>query len=358
MGTARQLIINPGSITTKLSVWDGLEELYGQTITHERQQLEHYTTVALQEPFRLACVERFLEQHGADIHSFDLIMGRGGLLRPLRGGVYLVTEAMVADLKAARYGEHASNLGAVLAFKLAKKAGCPAYIADPVVVDELIDDARLSGLQQLPRKSIFHALNQKIAARQTAEALGRPYEELQMIVAHLGGGISIGAHKQGRVVDVNNALDGEGPFTPQRSGTLPAGDLIRLCFSGAYTQRQLEKLVCGQGGVISYLGTSDMQEVLRRAYEEGDTRAAACLQAMIYQCAKEIGALSVTLGGAVDAIVITGGMAHSPVIVDKLKERVACIAPVFVIPGEREMLSLAENGQAVYDGSREVLAYE
>jgi butyrate kinase len=312
--------------------------------------------VAAQREYRRTLIEEFLAHNLTG--TLDIIMGRGGLLHPLSGGVYEINEQMLGDLESARYGEHASNLGALLAFDLAASRGCPAYIADPVVVDEMDELARITGLPEFKRKSIFHALNQRIAAREAARQLGTHYEACTLIVAHLGGGISVGAHRAGRVVDVNNALDGEGPFSPERSGTLPAGDLVRYCFAGNMDMKTITRRISGEGGFVAFFGTSDMRYIEKQCIENPEGLEALYLKAMIYQIAKEIGALTAALKGRVDAVVLTGGMANSLLITSMITESVSFIAQVLVIPGEREMLSLAENGSAVYDGKRGVLRYE
>jgi butyrate kinase len=249
----------------------------------------------------------------------------------------------LADLKSAKWGDHASNLGPILAYELAQEAGgIPAFTVDPVVVDELDDLARISGLPQLPRRSKFHALNQKAAARRAAKALACSYQELNLIVAHMGGGISIGAHKQGRVVDVNNALDGDGPMSPERSGTLPAGDLIRLCYSGRFTFQEMMRMVNGRGGLMAHLGTTNTKEIQQRV-QAGDKKAELVFKALAYQVAKSICALVAILGNKPDAIVLTGGMAHSEMLTGWIKERVGFLAPVLVYPGEGEMEALAQG---------------
>lgn len=351
------LVINPGSTSTKIAVYEGQKERYFQSINHKRSELAPFPTLYAQRSFRFSLIERFLKSSSVAFSQFDLIMGRGGLLHPLSGGVYRVNDQMLSDLEQARYGEHASNLGAPLAARAAERAGCQALIADPVVVDELSSLARYTGIPQLQRKSIFHALNQKIAARNTAEKLGKEYEKSRLIIVHLGGGISVGAHEGGKVIDVNNALDGDGPFSPERSGSLPAGDLVRMALHGKSSEQELLHLICGNGGLAAYLGTSDTREV-ERAAAQNDTKADELLSAMVYQISKEVGAMATVLNGCVDAIVLTGGMAHSERITGQIIARCSFIAPIHIIPGEREMLSLAENGCAVYHGKREVLEYE
>ncbi len=351
------LVINPGSTTTKIAVYEGLEERTSRVIEHDRDELSAFPTVHAQLDYRFSLLQEWLGEAGYPINGFSIIMGRGGLLHPVAGGVYNITEDMLTDLANARYGEHSSNLGAPLAHRAAGMAGCRAYIADPVVVDELIGEARVSGIPEIERRSIFHALNQKIAAREVCRELGKPYGSSRLIVAHLGGGISIGAHEDGRIIDVNNALDGEGPFSPERSGTLPAGDLVRLALSGTFSSEGLQKRICGNGGLAAYLGTSDVRAICEHALT-GDGDSAFYLRAMIYQVSKEISSLAAVLLGDVDAVVLTGGLAHSDLIVEQLKARVSFIAPVHVIPGEREMFSLAENALAVYNGEREARSYE
>ncbi len=357
MKQPKTLVINPGSTTTKLALYKGLEELFVKNICHEQKDLQQFSSIIEQKEYRLTCIHEFIHESGITLTDLDIVMGRGGLLHPLEGGIYRISQDMLTDLEEARYGEHASNLGAPLAQQIAKEASCEAYIADPVVVDELIPEARVTGMPELERKSIFHALNQKIAAREVAEMLGKPYEETRLIVAHLGGGISIGAHRDGRVIDVNNALDGDGPFTPERSGGLPAGDLMRLAFSGTYTASELQRKICGAGGMSAYMGTSDVRKILKRAVD-GEEQALFYIQTMIYQISKDIGALATVLHGNIDAIVLTGGMAHANTIVDGIRKRVGYLAKLYVIPGEREMLSLAENAFAVYNELREVKDYE
>jgi butyrate kinase len=257
---------------------------------------------------------------------------------------------MVDDLATGRFGQHASNLGAILALEVATRAGCPAFIADPVVVDEMDEVARLSGLPDLPRKSIFHALNQKSAAREAAATLGMPYEQVSLIVAHMGGGCSVGVHRNGRVVDVNNALDGEGPFSSERAGTVPAGQLVQLVLSGEYSEQELKKLLTGRGGLVAYCGTNDLEEIKRRM-ASGDREAATAFRAMAYQICKEIASHGATLSGSVDAVVLTGGMAHDATLIEEVRMRVGFLGPIIVIPGEREMLSLARAAAAALSGA-------
>lgn len=350
------LVINPGSTSTKISWFAGDEERFSETLSHSAEELARFRSIAAQAPFRREAIDRFLVSHDLDPAALAAVVARGGLLHPLEGGVYAVNDAMVADLESGGYGHHASNLGGIIARAIADEVGCPSYIADPVVVDELDELARLSGLPDLPRRSIFHALNQKSAAREACRQLGRSYESSNLVVAHMGGGVSVGAHRAGRVVDVNNALDGEGPFSPERAGTLPAGQLVDLVLSGRHTETEIRRMITGAGGVVAYAGTNDARELIARA-EAGDEHAELVLRAMCYQVAREISSHGATLAGSVDAVVLTGGMAHNDEIVSQISARVGFLAEVVVIPGEREMVSLAAAALGALRGEREVRAY-
>ncbi len=351
------LVINPGSTSTKMSVFEGPKEVYTKTLYHSAEELAQFEHISDQLDFRVSVIEQQLAQNGFADRQIDAVVGRGGLLRPLEGGTYRVNEKMVQELREARYGEHASNLGAIIAHKIGQEHGAPAFIVDPVVVDELEDIARLSGLPELPRKSIFHALNQKAVARKAAAQLGKKYTDVTLIVAHMGGGITVGIHENGRVVDVNNGLDGEGPYTPERTGTLPVGDLIRLCYSGKYTRSEMLKKNKGQGGVVAYLGTNDMREVEKRALA-GEQPWRLVYEGMAYQVAKEICALAAVVSGRVDGIVLTGGVAHSKVFTGWIRERVEFLAPVLEFPGEEEMEALALGAYRVLTGEEEAKEYD
>ena len=351
------LVINPGSTSTKISYFVDEDERHSQTLSHSADELSEYESIAEQAPLRRAAIDSFLAEHGISVDELSAVIGRGGLLHPLEGGVYEVTDSMIADLDSARYGSHASNHGGVLAKAIADSVGCPAYIADPVVVDELDDVARLSGVPQLPRRSIFHALNQKSAAREACTRRGIEYERANLIVAHMGGGISVGAHRNGRVIDVNNALDGEGPFSPERAGTVPAGQLVGLALSGEYDASALKRMLTGGGGMVASCGTNDVRELAERS-DGGDEEADLVLRAMAYQIAREIAMHGATLSGTVDAIVLTGGVAHNERVVADVSRRVAYLAPIVVIPGEREMVSLASAALGALRGEREVRTYE
>ncbi len=350
------LVINPGSTSTKISLFHDLDERIKVVYHHSSQDLSVFQFVIDQEAFRYTFVMKFLEENEIDILKIDAFIGRGGMLKPVDGGVYLVTPDMIRILRNAEYGEHASNLGALLVCRISEQVGAPSFIANPIVVDELSDIARVSGIPEIKRRSIFHALNQKSAAEWAASQLGIPYETANLIVAHMGGGISVGAHQKGRVIDVNNALNGDGPFSPERSGGLPASDLVKLALSGTFKPEEILKRICGKGGLYAYCGTHDVRKVIKRA-KNGDAEADLYYRAMIYQTAKEIGAMAAVLHGKVDAVVLTGGIAQSEPTMELLKEHIAFIAPVIEVPGEREMYALAENALAALNGSRKVMEY-
>ncbi|MFQ3619448.1 MAG: butyrate kinase [Spirochaetales bacterium] len=344
------LAINPGSTSTKIGVFQGLKLIMEKTIRHTAEELSPFKRITDQYDFRKETILKELRASGIALSDLRIVMGRGGLIKPVPSGVYEVNDQMEQDLRAGLLGEHASNLGGLIARDIARSIpGAQAYIADPVVVDELADVARISGHPLFERKSIFHALNQKAIARLHAEKVGKAYEDLSLIVAHLGGGISIGAHYKGKVIDVNQALDGEGPFSPERSGTLPVGDLVRLCFSGKYSQEEIRKMITGKGGYVAYLGTNNAQEVEERALA-GEPQAKRIRDAMIYQIAKEIGALSTVLEGEVEGILITGGIAYSESFTRDLSRRIKHLGPVFIYPGEDELRALAFNGLRVLEG--------
>jgi butyrate kinase len=353
----RLLIINPGSTSTKIAIFDNEKPVLETTLRHSNEELAPYKSILEQFEFRKNVILDTLNQNGINITKLSAVVGRGGLLKPMEGGTYKVNGTMLEDLKLGAMGQHASNLGAIIANQIAEQLNIPAFIVDPVVVDELDEIARISGMPALPRISIFHALNQKAVARRAAKDLGKDYEELNLIVAHLGGGISVGAHQNGRVVDVNNALDGEGPFSPERTGTLPVGSLIKLCYSGKYTIDEMKKLVVGKGGLVAYLGTNDGRAV-QAMVEGGNKEAELVYKAMAYQVAKEIGACGAVLEGKVDAICITGGLAYDKMLVGWIKERVNFIGDVRVYPGEDEMMALAEGGLRVLRGEEQAKEYK
>lgn len=354
------LSINPGSTSTKIAVYDDLNVVFIRTLRHSAEEINKYQKVYYQYEFRRDLIVQFLKDNDIELSSLDAVIGRGGLLKPIPGGIYRVNTKMLDELKNAdTLGEHASNLGAILAYEIAKKTGkdIPSYIADPVVVDELDDMARYSGHPELPKVSIFHALNQKAIARRYCRENKLNYNDINLIVVHLGGGISVGIHKKGKVVDVNNALNGNGPFSPERAGSLPSAALVELCFSGKYTKLEILKMITGRGGCVAFLGTNDMYEIEVRAYEKDDKEANNILEAMIYQIAKEIGAVASVVDGNVDAILITGGIAHSKLIMDNLIKKVEFIAPVKIYPGEDEMGALAESVYYAFKGEIKVQEY-
>lgn len=353
----RILAVNPGSTSTKISVFENEEEVWDLKLSHSQEELSPFgTNIFEQYGFRRDVIVSALEQAGYPVESFNGIVGRGGLVKPIPGGTYLVDEKLLKDLKSGILGQHASNLGGPIAAELAKTAGCDAFIVDPVVVDEMEPVARFSGNPLITRKSIFHALNQKAVARKAANELGIQYGESNFIVVHLGGGISVGAHRKGLVVDVNNALDGDGPFTPERSGGVPAGDLVKLCFSGDYSFDEVKKMIKGQGGIVAYLGTNDMMKV-ENEIMAGNTEWLAVYRAMAYQIGKEAGAMAAVLNGQVNAIVVSGGIAYDKQFVSWLKEMVEFIAPVIVYPGEMEMEALALGALRVLQGQEKPRSY-
>lgn len=351
----RVLAINPGATSTKIAVFDDGCEVIRRTVEHHGDELERYERIFDQWPYRLNIVEKVLDDVGIALPSLDAVVGRGGLLEPLEGGTYEVDDTMLRDLEKASRGEHASNLGAVIAHQLATSVGVPAFIVDPVSVDELGEEARFSGLPELPRESLSHALNSKAVARKVAMEMGERYEEVNFIVAHLGSGISVSAHRHGKMIDVNNARE-EGPFAPDRSGGLPSLGLVRLCYSGTYGEKELLSRMMGQGGMFAYLRTKDIREA-RRMADDGDRNAAAVLLAMAYQVAKEIGAMATVLHGQVARIILTGGIAHEGRFIREISERVRFIAPISVVPGEEELESLAMGALRVLRNEEKAKLY-
>jgi butyrate kinase len=343
----KQLIINPGSTSTKIAVYKDESMIFEKTIRHTTEELHSFVKVTDQFQFRKEMIIQALNENNIYLDELDSVVGRGGLLKPIEGGTYAVNDNLMEDLKNNFKGEHASNLGALLAHSIAEEVNIPSFIVDPVVVDELEEVARISGHPEFERTSIWHALNQKAVARRAAqEKFGKKYEEMNFVVAHLGGGISVGAHKKGKVIDVNNALNGEGPFSPERSGTLPTSQLVKLCFSGKYSEAQIQKIIAGKGGISAHLGTNNAKEVSDRA-NAGDERAKLIYSAMAYQVAKAIGEYAVVLDGNVDAILITGGIAYDKSFVKMIEEKVKFIANVISYPGEDELLALAQGGLRV-----------
>ena len=348
------LVINPGSTSTKLAVYQDYTPVWMSGAHHPTKELEQFQHTIDQYDYRMQFIRKRLADGDMPI-QFDAVIARGGLLKPLEGGVYLVNEKMKHDLRHADM-DHACNLGALLADEIAQECHCRAFIADPVVVDEMQPVARLSGIPGIRRKSVFHALNSKAVSRQYASTVNKRYEDMDLIVAHMGGGISISAHQHGRVIDVNNALDGEGPFSTERAGTVPAGQLVDLCFSGQYSIKQVKRMIHGGGGLLAYTGTNDMITIAREA-EEGEEPFCSSLHAMLYTVAKQIGAMHVALMGKEQAIILTGGIAHSQYCMDLLRPQIDFLAPVVAMPGENEISSLAYNAFGVLTGKLKLKEY-
>lgn len=352
----RMLVINPGSTSTKIAVYDDLTPVFVETLRHTSENIGKYETIYDQLEVRKAMILQVIREKGVEISSLNAVIGRGGLLKPISGGTYLVNDRMLEDLKIGVQGQHASNLGGIIAYEIGKVNNIPSYIVDPVVVDELEDIAKISGLPEIERKSIFHALNHKAVAKRYAAGIGKKYEELNLIVAHLGGGISVGAHKAGRVVDVNNALDGDGPFSPERSGGLPVSALVKMCYSGKYTIDEIKKKITGKGGFVAYFGTNDARDVYNMM-AEGNKAAELVYKAMAYQVAKEIGMCAAVLKGKIDAVILTGGLAYGKEFVSFITEYIEFLGKVVVYPGEDELLALCEGGLRVLSGVEEAKIY-
>lgn len=344
------IVINPGSTSTKFAVYEDEQALFAVNLRHTEEELARYKgkPILEQAEFRLALIEHELHQRGISPKQFAAAVGRGGLLRPLASGTYRVNEEMLKELRRAERGEHASNLGAFLANAIAERGGIPAFIVDPVSVDEWPEKSRLSGSALLERQCLSHALNTKAVAKRFSREKGRRYEDLHLIVAHIGSGVSVSAHEHGRMVDVTNSRE-EGAFSTERAGTVPCVKLVELCLSGKYTAKQIENALFREGGLYSYLGTKDLEEVERRM-AAGDARASLVFDAMVYQIAKEVGAMSAALRGRVDAILVTGGMAHSKKLVANLRSHIYWIAPLHVYAGEDELQALAEGALRVLRG--------
>lgn len=344
------LVINPGSTSTKIAVYEEEQQQSVFTIRHSTTEVTQYEHVLDQFDFRYQLIIQTLSDNGVNMSDFSVIMGRGGMLPPVDSGVYEVNDLMLDTLRKHERGEHASNLGAFLAEKIASAIpGCKAYIADPVAVDELDDVARISGMPEIPRRTIFHALNHKATARLHASIVGKRYEDLNLVVAHLGGGVTIGAHRKGRVIEVNQGLDGWGAMSPERAGTIDAGLLVRMCFTGKYTQHEILRKLAGQGGLIAHCGSNNVQELVKKA-ESGDEQVAKVLQAFAYSVGKEIGAMLAVLHGKTDGVILTGGVAYNDYIVDYVKTMIEPLATVYVYPGEDEMAALASNAMRILRG--------
>ena len=352
----KSLIINPGSTSTKIGVFEDETLLFEETLRHSTEEIAQYASIVDQKDFRKDIIINLLKEKDFDINSLNMVVGRGGMLKPIPGGTYAVSDDLLEDLKIGKQGQHASNLGGILAREIGDSIGVPSYIVDPVVVDELAPIARYSGVPELPRTSVFHALNQKAVAKRYAKEAGKAYDSLNLIVVHMGGGVSVGAHKQGKVVDVFNALDGDGAFSPERAGAVPSGALIKMCFSGQYTEKEVYKKIVGGGGFNAYCGTNDMRDV-EKMVADGDAKATEVRDAFIMQVAKDIGSMACVLKGKVDQIIVTGGIAYDKAVVDGLKERAGFIAPMTVYPGEDELLALVQGGLRVLNGEEKAMVY-
>lgn len=354
----RILAINPGATSTKIAIFDGSEKVFVKNIKHSTEELSQFTTIAEQYPFRRDVITKELEAEKIDLHSISVVMGRGGLVKPLKSGVYRINDLMIEHLKQGYNGQHACNLGGLIAKSIADVIGLKdAFIADPVIVDEMEPVARIAGHPEFERKSIFHALNQKAISRMYAKDNGKKYEDLNLVVCHMGGGVSCGAHQKGRVIDVNQALDGEGPFSPERSGSLPMNQFLKACFSGKYTMEDMQKILVGNGGYVGYFGSNDALAV-EKAAQEGDPKADLLEEAFAYQVAKQIGETAVVLKGQIDAIILTGGIAYGKPVVARIKRYIDWIAPVAVYPGEDEMAAMALNANMIINGEVEIQEYE
>lgn len=350
------LAINPGSTSTKIAVYKNENCQFETTIRHTNEELQNFARINDQYEFRLELIEQTLAQHSIAVNELSAVVGRGGPLKALDSGTYIVNEMMCEDLRIGIQTEHASNLGGLLARAIADQAGVAAFIVDPVSVDELQPLARISGLPQIKRRSLFHALNLKSAAHRAAKELGRDYHELTLLLIHLGGGISVGVQQRGKMIDVANPNE-SGPFSPERAGALPTGDLIKLCYSGQYTLDEMKKLINGNAGLVAYLGSNDGREIEHRI-TAGDEKAALIYEAMAYQVAKEVGAMAAVVNGKADAIVLTGGLAHSRLLVDWITKRVQFIAGVLVYPGEDELRALVEGTLRVLRGEEPAKLYQ
>jgi butyrate kinase len=351
------LIINPGSTSTKIAVYEDGEEKFSENIAHSTDEVAKYNKIVDQKGFRKDVILRFLRERNFDVRNLNAVVGRGGLLKSIPSGTYRVNDRMLDDLYRGVQGEHASNLGGLIADEIARPLGIPAFIVDPVVVDEFEDWARITGIPEIRRRSIFHALNHKYSARLAARELGKTYEDVNLVVCHLGGGISIAAHRQGKVVDVNNALNGEGPIAPERAGTMPAWDLVDLTLSGKYSKDEIKKMLTGKGGMVAHLKSNDMKTVLQRI-KDGDKQAELIFMTMAYTVAKQIGACAAVLKGKVEGVVLTGGLAFCKEFVDLIRGCISFLGKVFVFPGENEMIALASAALRVLKGEEEAKTYD
>ncbi|NLU25154.1 MAG: butyrate kinase [Clostridiales bacterium] len=350
------LIINPGSTSTKISVYENEKEILSETLRHPAEEIAKFATIPDQKDFRKQIILDSLKKEHFDMSTLNAVSCRGGLLKPIHGGTYATTPELLADSRKGVQGQHAANLGALIGKEIGDELGIPSFVVDPPTVDEMMSIAKYSGLPIIERQSKFHALNQKAVARRYAKEVGKKYDELNLIVCHMGGGISVGAHCHGEVIDTYNALDGEGPFTPERTGSLPCNQLVDLCFGGKYTEGEIRKMITGRGGLVAYTGSTDMRDLID-AMNKGDKKVTEVVDAFHYQIAKEIAALSACLKGKIDQIILTGGIAYGKETVDALTEYIGWIAPVTTYPGEDEMLSLAQGALRVLNGEEKLQTY-
>ena len=355
----RVLTMNFGSTSTKVAAYEGDNCICIKVFQHDPKDMANFNTMEENAAFRKPFILHYLEEQNLALKDFDAIVGRGGLVRPLQGGTYAVNETMLEDLRSCAYGKHVCNLGGILAAELAEGLGIPAYVVDPPVIDEMTKISKLSGHPDYPRRPLFHALNQKAIAKRFAAEIDIPYESLRLIVCHMGGGITVGAHRNGKIIDVNNGLEGEGAYTAERPGTLPVLDVLRIAFSGKYgsTYEELRRHFSFDCGLQGYTGTNNGLEITQRI-KNGDSKAELAFRGMAYQVAKEIGAMSTVLQGKVDAILLTGGFAHSKLLMHWIEENVHFLAPVYIYPGEDEMLSMAQGAIRVLEGEEEVQVYQ
>jgi butyrate kinase len=349
------LVLNLGSTSTKVAMYEAEKVVWAESVNHTQEELNDCREQGEFE-LRKNCILDVVARRGASLDDIDCVASRGSNVKPISGGIYAITPEMIDDMQCGKYGLHANMYGGMVAYDLGQQKNIPALTVDPPTIDEFCESARYSGIPQLTRQSRFHALNQKATARKVAGKLGKSYDEVNLIVAHLGGGISVGAHRKGNAIDVNNALDGDGPFSPERAGSLPAGDLVKMCFSGDYTQQQVMELVQGKGGLFSYLGTKSGLEIEKRI-SEGDSRFEEVFETMCFQIAKEIGSCAAVLEGEVDAIALTGSLAYSQRVVDSLTRKVSFLAPVHVDPGENEMDALASGAMRYFTGQEQLATY-
>lgn len=356
-GVFRIMAINPGSTSTKFGIYDDETCLFNKTIRHNAELLAQCGSIIDQKELRTENITEYLKTVGLELSTLDAIVGIGGVIKPIESGVYAINETMLADCRTERAMIHATCMGAIMASEIATPLGLPSYIVDPVVVYEMEPITKLTGIPGIERINVFHALNQKAVAKRIAAEMGKSYESVNFVIAHMGGGCTIGAHRKGRAIDVSDGLSGEGPFTPERAGAVPALPIIEMCFSGDYTKEQMKKMMVGKGGVMAYLGTNDITEVIKRI-DSGDEFAAQVLDSMLYQIAKEIGAMTVALDSQVDAIILTGGLAYSQRVTDAIKKRVEKLAPVHIFPGEDEIWALASGALRVLRGTEEVKHYK